>query len=58
MRPADVPVLTGDSGMLREDCGWSPAVETGKMLEDLFTWWEASVAAGGNRPEDRLPRNG
>jgi GDP-4-dehydro-6-deoxy-D-mannose reductase len=42
-RPADVPVLTGDNGRLVEDCGWSPSIEKGKMLSDLFAWWEGSV---------------
>lgn len=44
-RPADVPVLTGDNTRLIEDCGWSAATGRGKMLDDLFMWWEASVAA-------------
>jgi GDP-4-dehydro-6-deoxy-D-mannose reductase len=45
LRPADVPVLTGDNGRLVEDCGWSAAIGRGKMLSDLFAWWEASVTA-------------
>ena len=45
LRPADVPVLTGDNGRLVEDCGWSAAIGRGKMLGDLFAWWEASVTA-------------
>ena len=44
-RPADVPVLLGDNGRLVEDCGWSAVTGRGKMLDDLFMWWEASVAA-------------
>ena len=43
-RPADVPVLTGDNRRLVEDCGWSATIGKGKMLGDLFAWWEASVA--------------
>jgi len=48
-RPADVPVLTGDNKRLKEDCGWSPVTGRGKMLDDLFAWWEASVTAALNR---------
>lgn len=48
-RPADVPVLTGDNGRLKEDCGWSPVTGRGKMLDDLFMWWEASVEAALKR---------
>ena len=48
-RPADVPVLKGDNGRLVNDCGWSAAIGRGKMLSDLFEWWEASVAAGEGR---------
>jgi GDP-4-dehydro-6-deoxy-D-mannose reductase len=44
-RPADVPVLVGDNGRLVEDCGWSASTGKGKMLDDLFMWWEALVAA-------------
>jgi GDP-4-dehydro-6-deoxy-D-mannose reductase len=44
-RPADVSVLTGDNRRLMEDCGWSPVIGRGKMLDDLFSWWEARVAA-------------
>ncbi len=47
-RPADVPVLTGDNGRLIEDCGWSAVTGRGKMLDDLFMWWEASVKAALN----------
>jgi GDP-4-dehydro-6-deoxy-D-mannose reductase len=43
-RPADVPVLTGDGGRLRDDCGWSPSIGKDKMLDDLFAWWERSVS--------------
>lgn len=43
-RPVDVPVLTGDNGRLVEDCGWSAITGRGKMLDDLFMWWEASTA--------------
>ncbi len=48
-RPADVPVLTGDNGRLIEDCGWSAAIGRGKMLSDLFAWWEASVRVANNQ---------
>jgi len=51
LRPADVPVLTGDNVRLVEDCGWSSAIGRGKMLSDLFAWWEASVTA--SRDEDQ-----
>ncbi len=47
-RPADIPVLTGDNGRLIEDCGWSAVTGRGKMLDDLFMWWEASVKAALN----------
>jgi GDP-4-dehydro-6-deoxy-D-mannose reductase len=45
LRPADVPVLTGDNARLVEKCGWSAAIGKDKMLEDLFAWWEGSTAA-------------
>jgi GDP-4-dehydro-6-deoxy-D-mannose reductase len=44
-RPADVPVLIGDNRRLVEDCGWSAVRGSGKILDDLFIWWEASVTA-------------
>jgi GDP-4-dehydro-6-deoxy-D-mannose reductase len=46
VRPVDVPVLIGDNTRLKDECGWSAAIGTGRMLEDLFSWWEATVAAG------------
>ena len=44
LRPVDVPLLVGDSGRLREETGWAPSISTGRMLEDLFTYWEDRIA--------------
>lgn len=48
MRPADIPVLLGDSTKLRRRCGWEPTVGTEQMLGDLFDFWEQRVAARGS----------
>jgi GDP-4-dehydro-6-deoxy-D-mannose reductase len=48
MRPADIPVLVGDSTKLRRRCGWEPAVATERMLGDLFDYWEQRIAARGS----------
>ncbi|MCK4235555.1 MAG: GDP-mannose 4,6-dehydratase [Candidatus Krumholzibacteria bacterium] len=51
-RPADVPVMIGDSGKLRLDTGWEPRIRPEKMLSDLIVYWEHETARlfeGGSR---------
>jgi GDP-4-dehydro-6-deoxy-D-mannose reductase len=41
VRPVDVPVLRGDSGLLRAATGWSPSIPLATTLADVLTSWEA-----------------
>jgi GDP-4-dehydro-6-deoxy-D-mannose reductase len=46
LRPVDVTMLIGDSGKLREETGWTPSISNGRMLEDLFRYWEGRIREG------------
>jgi GDP-4-dehydro-6-deoxy-D-mannose reductase len=35
VRPADIPMLVGDSGKLRADTGWAPTIPLDQTLRDL-----------------------
>jgi len=40
LRPADIPVLVGDCGRLRDECGWAERIPVDRMLGDLYDYWE------------------
>lgn len=39
LRPADEPVLTGDSTKLREATGWEPQITMDQIVAELLAWW-------------------
>jgi GDP-4-dehydro-6-deoxy-D-mannose reductase len=43
LRPADVPLLLGDNGLLRADTGWEQTISHEQMLSDLAEYWEQMV---------------
>ena len=47
LRPSDIPVACGDSGLAREVLGWSPAIPWDRTLRDVLDDWRARIAAGG-----------
>lgn len=49
MRAADIPVLRGDNGKLRELVGWTPTFPLQRTLADVLDWWREELA-GGHRP--------
>jgi GDP-4-dehydro-6-deoxy-D-mannose reductase len=44
-RPADIPVLVGDSSRLRAATGWEPRIPLDRTLSDLLADWCARVSA-------------
>jgi GDP-4-dehydro-6-deoxy-D-mannose reductase len=40
LRPSDIPILVGNNGRLRRECGWEREIPTDVMLGDLFDYWE------------------
>jgi GDP-4-dehydro-6-deoxy-D-mannose reductase len=44
MRTAEIPVLVGDPGKLRDATGWEPEIEFDRTLEDLLCWWRGKVS--------------
>ena len=45
MRPADVPLLIGDSTKLRKRTGWAPKIPFEKTMGDMLDYWRARVAS-------------
>jgi GDP-4-dehydro-6-deoxy-D-mannose reductase len=45
LRPADVPVLCGDNGKLREATGWLPEIPIEQTLRDLLQYWRQIASA-------------
>jgi len=43
-RPNDVPLLLGDPTRLTTELGWLPEIPLDQTLEDLLSYWRASVA--------------
>jgi len=43
MRPADIPVLVGDSTKLRKLTGWRPTISLDRSLKDVVGWWRECV---------------
>lgn len=39
MRPADIPVLVGDAGKLKEAVGWKPVISLKQSLDDILNYW-------------------
>jgi GDP-4-dehydro-6-deoxy-D-mannose reductase len=46
LRPADVPLLVGDSARLRAATGWEPTIPFARSLRDLLDWWRARIGDG------------
>jgi GDP-4-dehydro-6-deoxy-D-mannose reductase len=44
LRPADVPVVRGDSSKLRGATGWEPTIPLEQTLGDVLAWWREKVA--------------
>lgn len=47
-RPADLPMLRGDSGRLRLATGWEPGIDMETTLTDLLDDWRQRVVESGN----------
>jgi GDP-4-dehydro-6-deoxy-D-mannose reductase len=45
LRAADVPVLVGDPAKLHQATGWQPEISFDRMLDDLLTYWRATIGA-------------
>lgn len=43
LRPADIPVLVGDSSKLKKDTGWVRKIPAARMIRDLVAWWDERV---------------
>lgn len=43
MRPADVPLLSGDCSKFMKATGWKPEIPFEKTIEDLLNYWRARV---------------
>lgn len=43
-RPSDIPIVTGDSGALRQETGWSPEIPFSRTLEDTLDYWRVVLA--------------
>ncbi len=43
MRPADVPVLIGDSERLKQCTGWQPVIPLHQSIADVLAFWRANV---------------
>jgi GDP-4-dehydro-6-deoxy-D-mannose reductase len=48
MRPSDVPVMMGDTTLLRQATGWEPEIPLAQSLGETLVWWRAALAAEGN----------
>ena len=44
LRPSDIPVACGDSGLARELLGWSPVIPWDQTLRDVLDDWRARIA--------------
>lgn len=43
LRPADIPLLLGDSSKFRERSGWKPEIPFEKTLQDTLDYWQGKV---------------
>lgn len=44
LRPADQPILLGDSGRIREELGWQPTIPLDQTLDDVLAYWREQAA--------------
>ncbi len=49
LRPSDVPVMMGDTTVLRQATGWQPEIPLAQSLSEILAWWRAALAAEGER---------
>ena len=47
-RPSDIPVLVGDSSMIRDEVGWEPVIPIERTLRDTLDYWRARVGERGS----------
>ncbi|MGI8856415.1 MAG: GDP-mannose 4,6-dehydratase [Thermomicrobiales bacterium] len=47
LRPSDVPVMMGDTTLLRQATGWQPEIPLAQSLGETLAWWRAALAAEG-----------
>jgi GDP-4-dehydro-6-deoxy-D-mannose reductase len=45
LRPADIPVLVGDAGKLRQATGWVPEISMEQSLQDTLDYWRGRLAS-------------
>jgi GDP-4-dehydro-6-deoxy-D-mannose reductase len=43
LRPSDIPIAIGNSGLLRKVTGWQPAVPIEDTLRGLLGFWRRQV---------------
>lgn len=43
LRPSDIPVAIGNSGLLRKVTGWRPSIPIEQTLEELLNFWRRQV---------------
>ncbi|MEM1981844.1 MAG: GDP-mannose 4,6-dehydratase [Candidatus Hadarchaeales archaeon] len=39
LRPSDEPLILGDNGKIRSECGWKPEISLEKTLKDILDYW-------------------
>ncbi len=42
-RPSDIPLLVGDSSLLRDETGWEPLIPLERTLADVLDYWRERV---------------
>ncbi len=45
LRPADIPVMVGDYGRLRDRTGWKPEIPIEQSLRDVLDGWRQQISA-------------
>lgn len=51
IRPADPPLLQGDSEKLRRATGWAPSRKVEDTLADVLEWWRTETARATSQPQ-------
>lgn len=54
LRPTDEPVILGDSGKLRREAGWAPAIPLRTTLADMMAHWRRTLP--GRPPSSAGPQ--